>query len=397
MKKYLIGFCFCVFLLSCVNKTKPKVEQHNPVKNNTKVIVHYMGWYSDKNAANKKLRHWEHGAANTPIIGKYNSKSKATLVYHSLLAWSSGIDAIAINIKDKYDYETMVALFKTIDELQSISKNNFNLKYLISYDDQGFDLQEPLDTTFAKMKDFKENITTRTNYLYHKNHPLFFSFDYPKKFLTAKSFRTVIDSVFKKDKPYLIWNTFGEGEEVQPYVNAFYPWVQPGGEWHAEGLNWGKGYLNYFYDQVNKFETKYSFVVGGVWAGFDDRKNTSWGGNRLISRQNGKVYDNTWNYIHNYEGKLPMDYVVLETWNDWNEGTEIEPSIEHGYQYLTQTVKHINQLKGTNLNENSLKFELAKKIHDAIQKNNDSISENLKEIIELFCNRKYKKVQENLN
>ncbi|APZ47998.1 hypothetical protein BW723_17590 [Polaribacter reichenbachii] len=385
-----------MFLFNCVDNTKSKITKSNLAKNSTKVIVHYMGWYSDKNASNKKLRHWEHGYANTPIIGAYNSKSKATLVYHTLLAWLSGIDAIAINIKDKYDYETMVELFNTIDELQSISKENFNLKYLISYDDQGFDLEEPLDTTFIKMKDFKENIMKRKNYLYHKKHPLFFSFDYPKKFLTAKSFSTVIDSVFKNNKPYLIWNTFGEGEEVQPYVNAFYPWVQPGGEWDEKGLNWGKDYLNYFYDEVNTFETKSSFVVGGVWAGFDDRKNTSWGGNRLISRQNGKVFDDTWNYIHNYQGKIPMDYVVLETWNDWNEGTEIEPSLEHGYQYLTKTAKHVNKLKGTNIKENSLKFELAKEIHDAIQNNNDTISELLKETIELFCKKNYKQVQEKL-
>ncbi|SDR76742.1 Glycosyltransferase WbsX [Polaribacter sp. KT25b] len=396
MKNFIIGLCFCLFLFQCVDSNKSKITKSSLPKNKTKVIAHYMGWYSDKNSQNKKLRHWEHGYANTPIIGAYNSKSKATLVYHSLLAWSSGLDAIAINVKDKYDYETMEELFNTIDELQSISKGKFNLKYLISYDDQGFDLQEPLDTTFVKVKDFKEHIIKRKNYLFHKNNPLFFSFDYPKKFLTAKSFRTVIDSVFKENKPYLIWNTFGEGEEVQTYVNAFYPWVQPGGEWDTEGLNWGKGYLNYFYDQVNKFETKYSFVVGGVWAGFDDRKNTSWGGNRLISRQNGKVYDDTWNFIHNYKGKLPMDYVVLETWNDWNEGTEIEPSLEYGYQYLTKTVKHINKLKGTSIKENSLKFELAKEIHDAIQKNNDTISEILKESIELFCKKSYKQVQEKL-
>ena len=290
-----------------------------------------------------------------------------------------------INVKDKYDHETAAELFNVVDELQNLSQGNFDLKYLMSYDDQGFDLEAPLDTTFVKMNDFKDNLMTRKNYLYHNNHPLFFSFDYPSKFLSAQSFRTVIDSVFQTNKPYLIWNTFGEGEEVESFVDSFYPWVQPGGEWDAEGMNWGEDYLKYFYNQVNTFETKYDFVTGGVWAGFDDRKNTSWGGNRLISRQNGKVYDNTWYFIHNYNGELPMRYVVLETWNDWNEGTEIQPSVEHGYQYLVQTIKNVNQLKGSDIPENQVRFEMVKEIHDAIKSNGDELSDAIKVSIQKFC------------
>lgn len=389
MQKSIIGVFFMLSLLSCSNKTKSQTNELVKVVQSeqkaTEVIVHYMGWYSDENAKAEKLRHWEHGHANTPIIGQYNSKSKAALVYHALLAWSAGIDAIAINVKDTYDHETAAELFNVVDQLQNLSQGNFDLKYLMSYDDQGFDLEAPLDTTFVKMNDFKDNLMTRKNYLYHNNHPLFFSFDYPSKFLSAQSFRTVIDSVFQTNKPYLIWNTFGEGEEVESFVDSFYPWVQPGGEWDAEGMNWGEDYLKYFYNQVNTFETKYDFVTGGVWAGFDDRKNTSWGGNRLISRQNGKVYDNTWDFIHNYNGELPMRYVVLETWNDWNEGTEIEPSVEHGYQYLVQTIKNVNQLKGSDIPENQVRFEMVKEIHDAIKSNGDELSDAIKVSIQQFC------------
>ncbi|WP_417860004.1 glycoside hydrolase family 99-like domain-containing protein [Winogradskyella sediminis] len=383
IQKTIIFIGVVLAMLSCSNN--PKVKQRDATKDiveeaatkaqNTGVIVHYMGWYSDEQAQGKKLRHWEHGYANTPIIGQYNSQSTATLVYHALLAWSAGIDAIAVNVKDQYDHDTATALFDVIDELGTISQGSFDLKYLMSYDDQGFDLEAPLDTTLVKMNDFKDHLMGRENYLYHNNHPLFFSFDYPKKFLTPKSFRTVIDTVFQTDKPYLIWNTFGEGEDVETFVDAFYPWVQPGGEWDAQGMNWGEGYLEYFYKHVNDFETPYDFVIGGVWPGFDDRKNTSWGGNRLISRQNGKVYDNTWNFIHHYNGGLPMKYVVLETWNDWNEGTEIEPSVEHGYKYLVQTIKNVNELKGSAIPENQSQFEKVKEIHDAIQINRDTISE----------------------
>ncbi len=397
-RNLILGCSVFVLIFGCnkLKKDTTKTDQTNVFNNSPKVIIHYMGWYGDKESPNNALRHWKHGHANTPLIGQYSSKSKATLVYHSLLAWAAGIDAIAVNVKDNYDYETMTGLFNAVDEIQAIGGEQFSLKYLISYDDQGFDLTVPLDTTFLKMNDFKEHLMVRKNYLHYKKRPLFFSFDYPKKFLTAKSFRSVIDSVFPVNKPYLIWNTFGEGEIVEEYVDAFYPWVQPGGAWDENGLNWGDEYLKYFYSRVNEFDKEYDFVSGGVWPGFDDRKNTSWGGNRLISRQDTKVYNNTWNYVHDYKGRLPMKYVVIETWNDWNEGTEIEPSVENGYQYLVETIKNINRLKKTETTEDILKFEVAKEIYEAIKHNNDSFSDKIELAIEFFCLGEFEKARVNL-
>jgi len=68
--------------------------------------------------------------------------------------------------------------------------------------------------------------------------------------------------------------------------------------------------------------------------------------------------------IH-YNESLPLDWVVIETWNDWNEGTEIEPSIEDGYQYLILTINNINAFKGTDIDEDRFKFEVAMKIYEA--------------------------------
>lgn len=400
MRNLILGFSVFALIFGCAKKPeKQEVSEQNTERtegNHPKVILHYMGWYGDPNSPTDPLRYWEHGHANVPLIGQYNSKSKATLTYHALLAWAAGIDAIAVNVKDKYDHETMAELFKTVDEIQAIGGEQFSLKYLISYDDQGFDLSKPLDTAVVKMTDFKEHLMNRKNYLRYKEHPVFFSFDYPKKYLTAESFRQVIDSVFNSNKPYLVWNTFEEGEAVEDYVNAFYPWVQPGREWDEDGLNWGDEYLKYFYSRVNEFQKEYDFVSGGVWAGFDDRDNTFWGGNRLISRQDGKVYDDTWDYIHGYDGRLPMEYVVIETWNDWNEGTEIEPSLEHGYKYLIQTVKNINRLKKSKMSTDDFRFQVAKNIHDAIKDNGDFISEKIKKSMSLFITKRFKESKENL-
>lgn len=333
-------------------------------KEHPDVIIHYMTWYGDQDAGEDSLRHWQFGHANRPLIGAYDSHSKSTLYYHLLLAWSAGIDGVVVNVKDEYDRIGMGLVLEAIQELDSLSENGFDFKFSISFDDQGFDLAAPLDTTLLKLEQFKASyVDHNPHYLKYNQKPVFYSFDYPNKYLTAQQLRQSLDSVFGQGQALLIWNTFGEGENTQDYVDAFYPWVQPGGDWMEDGSNWGKPYLDYFYNQVNTFDNKiYPFVGGGVWPGFDDRKNTSWGGNRLISRSGGAIYDSTWMYVHKYHGEIPMKYVMIETWNDWNEGTEIEPSQQNGFQNLIQTERQINQLKGASYTGDSLKYEVALEI-----------------------------------
>ncbi|WP_456459238.1 hypothetical protein [Reichenbachiella sp.] len=366
------------------------------------VLIHYMSWYGDEKAGEDSLRHWRFGHANTPKIGAYDSRKKATIYYHLLLAWSAGIDGIVVNVKDEFDRIGLERVVEAIRELDSLSTDGFDFKFAVSFDDQGFDLEAPLDTTLFKLSQFKTKyVDGNKHYLTYDQKPIFYSFDYPNKFITAKGLKESMDSIFGKGQSLLIWNTFGEGENTQDYVDAFYPWVQPGGEWLADGSNWGKPYLDYFYDQINKFENKaYSFSGGGVWPGFDDRKNTSWGGNRLISRSGGATYDSTWMYIHSYQGEIPMRYVMIETWNDWNEGTEIEPSIENGYQNLIQTESHIAAINSRETKIDVFKFEVAESIHQELKKieNDAEVDETMvHQAIKYFLNQEYEQANKLVN
>ena len=345
---------------------------HNVSDTAKKVLIHYMGWFGDtisEEVNNDILRHWKYGHANTPMTGYYDSKSNSLLTYHVLLSWSCGIDGIVINVKDTYDDICMRALIKTVQYLRDIDSVNFVYDFGISYDDQGFDLASPYDTTIVKLSYLRDSILpVLPCYLKYNGRPAIFVFDYPEKYITAKKLRGVLDEVFDSAPPILIWNSLEDKENSKAFVDAFYPWVQPGSKgWDKNGANWGKDFLDWYYPKVNEinYGNSYVFTCGGVWPGFDDRKNTSWGGNRLIDRDEGTTYEATWNYVLNYRGKLPLNWVVIETWNDWNEGTEIEPSLEDGYKYLLSTIKKVNSFKEIHIDEDVIKFEAARKIYEA--------------------------------
>ena len=107
-------------------------------------------------------------------------------------------------------------------------------------------------------------------------------------------------------------------------TTQIYAWVQPGpGGWAADGSNWGQAYLENFYKTMqNKYPGK--IAVGGAWPGFDDSA-AKWGLNRHMQSACGKTLDETLNFYQRYyDSSKALPFLLLETWNDYEEGTAIE-------------------------------------------------------------------------
>jgi hypothetical protein len=99
-----------------------------------------------------------------------------------------------------------------------------------------------------------------------------------------------------------------------------YSWVMP---WASD---YGLGYLQNFYYTGLAFANLET--VGAVYKGFNDQL-ASWGSNRRIDQQCGQTWLKTFstiNSIYNQGTQLP--YLQLVTWNDYEEGTEIESGID---------------------------------------------------------------------
>ena len=71
--------------------------------------------------------------------------------------------------------------------------------------------------------------------------------------------------------------------------------------------------------------------IPAVAPGFDDRPVRQPA--TVVERAAGATYDRTW------RAALSVDppWVLVSTWNEWHEGSEIEPSVEHGRRYLDVT------------------------------------------------------------
>jgi len=162
------------------------------------------------------------------------------------------------------------------------------------------------------------NAPGRQAYLTYGGRPVIFIF--PKGNHTDWS--RVRGEVDKWRPAPLLIDEYRSGRPVSG-IDGYYAWVNPGPEgWASDGSHWGEHYLTDFYSTM---QSKYpdTLAVGGVWASFDDSK-ASWGLNRHISPRCGNTLRDTSNLWRQSLSQHYMPFVLVETWNDYEEGTAIE-------------------------------------------------------------------------
>ena len=159
-------------------------------------------------------------------------------------------------------------------------------------------------------------------YLTYEGRPIIFIF--PKGGHTDwDKVRAVVNKW--KNPPFLI-NENLPGKYANS-IDGYYAWVNPGPKgWAADGSSWGDQYLSNFYEtMLSKYSDK--VIVGAAWAKFDDSK-ASWSINRHMSARCGQTFKDTFNFWQKYfPADQPIPFMLIATWNDYEEGTAIEPGI----------------------------------------------------------------------
>jgi hypothetical protein len=128
--------------------------------------------------------------------------------------------------------------------------------------------------------------------------------------------------------PYFVYEkAVNSGSNYWNFADGAYGWPGP----TSDPNDWQTGgYLPKFY---NSLANDIAFAVhqGTAYKGFDDTL-ASWGSARIISQQCGQVWLNTFNeptasgaFGTNHQ----LQGMMIATWNDYEEGTEIETGIDN--------------------------------------------------------------------
>ena len=314
-----------------------------PSKRETKqpmILAHYMPWFQ------KYGFHWKerggkfnpaeilpNGRANIashyyPLTGNYDSADLAVLEYQLALMKMAGIDGVIFDwygISQGLDYRSiheatlvMIDLIKKRGMKYAICYEDQSIRHLMDYGiiprDRGVDAAK---ITFEWME---QNWFNDGAYVKVDGRPLVLCFG-PQYF----KYKSEWDEIWSdlRDRPFFI-----DLDARTDFADGAQPWspmhLSAGGRLSLPSL---VRYLNEFYKKQNQKP----FVVGTVMPAFHDiygqAGGTSYG---FLDYYDGETFKLTWTAAE----KARANVIQIQTWNDYGEGTIIEPTIERGYTEL---------------------------------------------------------------
>ena len=283
----------------------PQQLQHRAAGASPEVLALYEAWWG----------HPKH------ISIGYSSNDPTEIKEQIRHAKAMGISAFVV---DWYgDREPFIdRSYALIQSAAGKQKFHVAMMYDETNDDDGATDEAIADFTMFHETYLSSSAPGHEAYLLYEGRPVIFIF--PKgKHTDWNKVRAVVNKW--NPAPLLIYENL-PNQDVDAF-DGFYAWVNPGAKgWAADGGNWGEQYLSDFYQTMqSKYPDK--IIVGGAWATFDDSK-ASWGLNRHISGRCGETFKDTFNFWRKeFPTGDPIPFVMIETWNDYEEGTAIEKGI----------------------------------------------------------------------
>jgi len=315
------------------------------------VMVYYMPWYTAKPYSDGWGWHWTMNHFNPdgvnasgerqiaswyyPLIGPYDSSDPAVLEYHVLLMKLAGVDGVIVDWYGSADYLDYGTNNQATVKLFQFTRKAA-LKFSICYEDQT--IQHMIDSNSLAAGDAifhaqKEMLYLQTNffsdasYLRLKGRPVLLNFG-PQYFMMSSNWEGIFSVLGPTNQPAF----FTEDNRLSGSTGAF-NWLPM---WMSQapgtgGVLSGAALKSYLADFDQKAGNWPAFI-SSAFPRFHD----------IYHRAGVRNY---WGYLGDRHGDTLREtlsrgmtnssaIVQIVTWNDFGEGSMVEPTREYGYRDL---------------------------------------------------------------
>ncbi|MBL0744458.1 glycoside hydrolase family 71/99-like protein [Chryseolinea lacunae] len=320
---------------------EPTVEEEEPLlptatkTNPMKLYMHYMPWFQSKPVSGYWGSHWTMTNKNPdviedngqrqiashyhPIIGPYDSKDTDVLDYHLLLMKYAGVDGILVDWYGTYKVYDYYTNFQATEALVKQAESA-GVQFAMVYEDYTAQVVAPklgitgIDAAKTDMKFLSDNYFKNKYHIAIDKKPLLLTFG-PRYFKDMDQWTDIFKDVTKP--AFLpLWDHAGF---VGNNGSGQFAWVD---------FNASLSQLNSFYNKKGNM----SVLMGSAYPRFHDFYKEGGTGNSYgyVDFNDGQTFSNTLAKAKEYN----LDYLQLVTWNDFGEGTVIEPTTEDQYKCL---------------------------------------------------------------
>ncbi len=315
------------------------------------VMVYYMPWFTSKPYSGSWGWHWtmDHfnpdlvGASGErqiaswyyPLIGPYDSSDPAVLEYHVLLMKLAGVDGVVVDWYGSANFLDYGVNNQATEKLFEFTRKA-GLKFSVCYEDQT--IQHMIDARYLTAGDaiaharqemlyLQTNFFSDASYVRFKGKPLLLNFG-PQYFKASTNWEDIFSVLAVTNQPAF----FNEDNRLPIGIGAFsWPpmWMSqvPG----TGGVLSGAALKRYLADFDQKAAT-WPASISSAFPRFHD----------IYQRAGVRNY---WGYLGDRHGDTLRDtlscgmtnsstIVQIVTWNDYGEGTMVEPTRENGFRDL---------------------------------------------------------------
>jgi hypothetical protein len=333
-------------LLSCCISLPPasarpqRAVEAKPAINSRFLMAHYMPWFQARPTGKQWGWHWTmshyqpdhvtHGRREAashyyPLIGLYDSNDPDALQCHVLLMKLAGIDGVIIDWYGTDDYLDYGAIHRSTQHLIQVVRTA-GLRFAICHEDQsvprliaGHRLPQAEAIAYGQrlLQWMQEHWFSSPTYLRLEDRPVLLVFG--PQFYQDQDWDRIFEGLPRRAQFFTLQDRRGSA------VGAF-GWPAPAGGTEQSFQELDRYYLR---------AKEWPLSLPAAYPRFHDIYHEAGVGKSFgfIDDRSGKTYEDTLERA--LKSKAPVTQLV--TWNDWGEGTILEPSIEFGYRDLETT------------------------------------------------------------
>ena len=307
------------------------------------LMTHYMPWFQAPPTSSQWGWHWtmnhyhpenaapgvqpEIASHYSPLVGPYDSGDPDVLRCQVLLMKLAGIDGVIVDWYGNDEFMDYGVDNRNTERLLPIVEEA-RMRFAVCYETHTvtteigggvFPASDAIGHGQRLMSWLQAHFFSSPAYLKVQNRPVLLSFGDP--YYTDSQWTQIFSGL--PQKPLY----FTESVRAEPEASAGgFDWPLP------------KGGTHYAFQQQDKFYANaqaWPVSIAAAFPRFDDIYEQagvvkSWG---HVDDQGGRTYTET--LTKALQSKAPV--IQLVTWNDWGEGTQIEPSVQVGYRDLAET------------------------------------------------------------
>ena len=323
----------------------------NPPEISKTVFACYYPWYESPNEINNRWKHWapvsEQDIAfspHFPMIGLYDSRDTSIYKAHINMGVEAGLDGFlcswsGVNTTEDYVIEKMVQIATEYDFQIGIYYESFRGK------------MEPLkhDQIVEELSILINKYRGKPGYLHFLDLPVIFIYQAETANRTSSFWNNIFEEVRLKTGDAVFIGEFRQEQYFEEFdgvhlyneldINIHEILMEKYSKKEMKLISDSWQSIEKELIEKNSLEIERLISVGTVVPGYDDREIRSPG--QVLPRNELSTYRAYWDNVNEND----LDWVIITSFNEWHEGTEIEPSLEYGFDYLVETKKQIAKFK----------------------------------------------------